>query len=157
MTNILLIVSFDIAGIIDALNAPVLWTDSNPDQAEQGKNRAIPAKFVHSVMEVKAKLWRPICARCFTKTPPIERDCTAFPNPILVLCRVYGIAYCSGLARRSPAPSSTRTMDKRVPRGHYYEMCNKYRNVGCYNRTQERRRAAWLDTKFPRPPISKGH
>ena len=40
--------------VFDALNAPVLWTDPNPDQAEQGKKRAIPARFVHSVMEVKA-------------------------------------------------------------------------------------------------------
>ena len=40
--------------IFDALNAPVLWTDENPDQAEQGKKRAIPAKYVHAVIEVKA-------------------------------------------------------------------------------------------------------
>lgn len=40
--------------IFDALNAPVLWTDVNPDQAEQGRKRAIPARYVHSVMEVKA-------------------------------------------------------------------------------------------------------
>jgi hypothetical protein len=40
--------------IYDALNAPVLWTESNPDQSEQGRRRAIPAKYVHSVLEIKA-------------------------------------------------------------------------------------------------------
>jgi hypothetical protein len=40
--------------IYDGLNAPVLWTEANPDQAEQGKKRAIPAKYVRSVLEVKA-------------------------------------------------------------------------------------------------------
>src|SRR5271167_4025439 len=40
--------------IFDAMNAPVLWTDVNPDQADQGKKRAIPARYVYSVIEVKA-------------------------------------------------------------------------------------------------------
>jgi uncharacterized protein DUF6602 len=40
--------------IFDAMNAPVLWTDANPDQADQGKKRAIPARYVYSVTEVKA-------------------------------------------------------------------------------------------------------
>jgi hypothetical protein len=40
--------------IFDAQNAPVLWTETNPDQSDQGKKRAIPARYVHSVIEVKA-------------------------------------------------------------------------------------------------------
>jgi len=40
--------------IFDALNAPVLWTDANPDLAEQGKRRAIPARYVYAVLEIKA-------------------------------------------------------------------------------------------------------
>ncbi len=39
--------------IFDAQNAPVLWTEHNPDQSDQGKKRAIPARYVHSVIEVK--------------------------------------------------------------------------------------------------------
>jgi hypothetical protein len=40
--------------IFDALNAPTLWTEGNPDHSEQGKRRAIPARYVHSVIEVKS-------------------------------------------------------------------------------------------------------
>jgi hypothetical protein len=42
--------------IYDALNAPVLWVSNNPDDSEQGRSRAIPAKYVHAVFEVKARL-----------------------------------------------------------------------------------------------------
>lgn len=40
--------------IFDALNAPVLWTEGNPDQSELGRRRAIPAKYVHAVLEIKS-------------------------------------------------------------------------------------------------------
>jgi hypothetical protein len=40
--------------IFDALNAPVLWTEGNPDQSELGRRRAIPAKYVHAILEVKS-------------------------------------------------------------------------------------------------------
>jgi hypothetical protein len=40
--------------IFDALNAPVLWTDDNPDQSQQGRKRALPARYVYSVIETKA-------------------------------------------------------------------------------------------------------
>lgn len=40
--------------IFDAQNAPVLWTETNTDRSDQGKKRAIPARYVHSVLEVKA-------------------------------------------------------------------------------------------------------
>jgi hypothetical protein len=46
---------FDVI-IYDALASPVLWIDGNRDDAEQGKRRAIPAKYVRSVFEVKATL-----------------------------------------------------------------------------------------------------
>jgi hypothetical protein len=41
--------------VFDALNAPVLWTEANPDQAELGRRRAIPAKYVHAVLEIKSR------------------------------------------------------------------------------------------------------
>ncbi len=42
--------------IYDVMNAPVLWGSNNPDESEQGRARAIPAKYVHAVFEVKAAL-----------------------------------------------------------------------------------------------------
>jgi len=46
---------FDVI-IYDALASPVLWIDGNRDSSDQGKKRAIPAKHVRSVFEVKASL-----------------------------------------------------------------------------------------------------
>lgn len=42
--------------IYDALNAPVLWTEGNQDDSVQGKYRAIPAKNVAAILEVKSRL-----------------------------------------------------------------------------------------------------
>jgi hypothetical protein len=38
------------------LESPVLWTEGNQDNSEQGKYRAIPAKYVIAVYEVKSRL-----------------------------------------------------------------------------------------------------
>jgi hypothetical protein len=46
---------FDVI-IYDAMASPVLWIDGNRDSSDQGKKRAIPAKHVRSVFEVKASL-----------------------------------------------------------------------------------------------------
>jgi hypothetical protein len=50
-----LIYHFDII-IFNQLDAPILWIEGNEDQNEQGKYRAIPAKHVISVYEVKSRL-----------------------------------------------------------------------------------------------------
>ncbi|ELV8648902.1 hypothetical protein QNE85_004242, partial [Vibrio fluvialis] len=42
--------------IYDALEAPILWTEGSYDNSEQGKYRAIPAKHVIAVYEVKSQL-----------------------------------------------------------------------------------------------------
>lgn len=42
--------------IYNQLESPILWTEGNFDQSEQGKYRAIPAKHVISVYEVKSRL-----------------------------------------------------------------------------------------------------
>lgn len=42
--------------IYNHLEAPVLWTEGNQDNSEQGKYRAIPAKYVVAVYEVKSRL-----------------------------------------------------------------------------------------------------
>jgi len=46
---------FDII-VYDRLEAPILWTEGNEDDSEQGKYRAIPAKHVAAVYEVKSRL-----------------------------------------------------------------------------------------------------
>lgn len=46
---------FDII-IYNRLDSPILWTESNQDNSEQGKFRAIPAKHVIAIYEVKSRL-----------------------------------------------------------------------------------------------------
>jgi hypothetical protein len=46
---------FDVI-IYDAVASPVLWIDGDRDSSDQGRRRAIPAKHVRSVFEVKASL-----------------------------------------------------------------------------------------------------
>lgn len=48
---------FDVV-IYNCLDAPVLWTEGNEDNSEQGKHRAIPAQHVVAVFEVKSRLSR---------------------------------------------------------------------------------------------------
>jgi len=42
--------------IYNQLDSPILWTEGNEDTSDQGKYRAIPAKHVIAVYEVKARL-----------------------------------------------------------------------------------------------------
>lgn len=42
--------------IYNRLEAPILWTQDNADQSEQGKYRAIPAKHIVALYEVKAQI-----------------------------------------------------------------------------------------------------
>ncbi len=46
---------FDVI-VYDKANSPVLWAETTLDKSEHGKRRAIPAKYVHSVFEVKSTL-----------------------------------------------------------------------------------------------------
>jgi hypothetical protein len=46
---------FDVI-IYDVLNAPILWIDGDYDTSDQGRKRAVPAKDVWAVLEVKASL-----------------------------------------------------------------------------------------------------
>lgn len=46
---------FDVI-IYDRLNSPVLWIDDSLDNSSQGNSLAIPAEYVHCVLEVKSKL-----------------------------------------------------------------------------------------------------
>ena len=46
---------FDVI-VYDKLNSPVLWVETTLDKSEHGKKRAIPAKYAHSVFEIKSTL-----------------------------------------------------------------------------------------------------
>lgn len=46
---------FDII-IYSILESPILWIESNDDQNERGKSRAIPARYINAVFEVKSTL-----------------------------------------------------------------------------------------------------
>jgi hypothetical protein len=62
---------FDII-IYNLLEAPVLWTEANYDQSEQGKFRAIPAKHVVAVYEVKARLTKKNVTEALAKLKQTE-------------------------------------------------------------------------------------
>jgi len=40
--------------IYNRLDSPVLWTEISPDHSMSGRIRAIPAEYVHGVLEVKS-------------------------------------------------------------------------------------------------------
>jgi hypothetical protein len=42
--------------IYDKINSPVLWVQEDADTSEQGKKRAIPAKYTCAILEVKSSL-----------------------------------------------------------------------------------------------------
>lgn len=66
--------------IFDALNAPILWVDDNPDQSQQGRKRAIPAKYVHCVLEVKASFGADPAREAFNKLRQINEIAAHLPS-----------------------------------------------------------------------------
>jgi len=53
--------------IYNKLDSPVLWTEISPDHSLSGSNRAIPAEFVHAVLEVKSTFNAKAVADTFKK------------------------------------------------------------------------------------------
>ena len=53
--------------IYNCLDSPVLWTEGNVDNSEQGKYRAIPAKYVIAVYEVKSRLTKGNVTKALSK------------------------------------------------------------------------------------------
>jgi len=70
---------FDII-IYNRLEAPILWTEGNEDDSEQGKYRAIPAKHVVSVYEVKSRLTKINVADSLAKLGQIGGFKDQFPS-----------------------------------------------------------------------------
>jgi hypothetical protein len=53
--------------IFNQLEAPILWTEGNSDQSEQGKFRAIPAKHVVAIYKVKSRFTKSNITQAFSK------------------------------------------------------------------------------------------
>ncbi|MEX5217411.1 MAG: hypothetical protein NW701_06250 [Nitrospira sp.] len=66
--------------IYDCLNAPVLWTEGNQDDSVQGKSRAIPAKNVAAILEVKSRLNRKSVQDMVNKLLEIDRFKDQLPD-----------------------------------------------------------------------------
>jgi hypothetical protein len=66
--------------VFDALNAPVLWTEVSLDQSELGKRRAIPARYIHAVLEVKSSFGRESAVDCLNKLRQLNAIANHFPN-----------------------------------------------------------------------------
>jgi hypothetical protein len=66
---------FDVI-VYDQLESPILWIEENPDQSKAGTVRAVPAEYVHGVLEVKVNLTRDALKEIATKlqqlTPYVE-------------------------------------------------------------------------------------
>ncbi|MEZ4453012.1 MAG: DUF6602 domain-containing protein [Nannocystaceae bacterium] len=62
--------------VYDALNAPVLWVEENPDKSMPGRSQAIPANHVLAVIEVKSGFTRRAILDALTKLSELK-ECRA--------------------------------------------------------------------------------
>lgn len=53
--------------IYNRMKSPILWTEISPDHSQSGSNRAIPAEYVHAVLEVKSTFNAKTIADAFIK------------------------------------------------------------------------------------------
>ncbi|PKM95582.1 MAG: hypothetical protein CVU84_01925 [Firmicutes bacterium HGW-Firmicutes-1] len=58
--------------IYNVLESPVLWSEGNIDDSEQGKYRAIPAKYVMAVYEVKSRLTKENATEALDKLDEVK-------------------------------------------------------------------------------------
>ena len=66
--------------IFDSLNAPILWVDDNPDQSQQGRKRAIPARYVYCLIEVKASFGPDPARDAFDKLRQLNEIAAHLPS-----------------------------------------------------------------------------
>jgi hypothetical protein len=71
---------FDVI-IYDALEAPILFMHENEDMSEQGRRRAIPARYVRAVYEVKATLTRKMARDAMEKLAHLTPFHQQFVDP----------------------------------------------------------------------------
>ena len=77
---------FDVL-IYDQINSPQLWSDGDYDQSEQGKIRAIPAKHVRAVFEIKASLTSETAREAIAKLSKLNNLVNHLPAGFLVRCQ----------------------------------------------------------------------
>ena len=70
---------FDVI-IYDSINSPVLWIDGDYDTSDQGRKRAMPAKHVRAVLEVKASLTRSTATEATLKLAQLNGFGKHLPN-----------------------------------------------------------------------------
>ncbi len=75
--------------IYNQLESPILWTESNNDQSYQGNYRAIPAKYVIALFEVKSQLTLQTAKEALQKLDEIkdfsEQLCSNFSSGIIFI------------------------------------------------------------------------
>lgn len=64
--------------IYDNIESPILWTEGNKDNSELGQYRAIPAKHVYAVYEVKSRITKKSTSEAISKLEQIN----AFSNQL---------------------------------------------------------------------------
>lgn len=65
--------------IYNKLESPILWVEGNLDDSESGKSRAIPAKYVVAIYEVKSTLDKKNATDSITKLKEINSFATHLP------------------------------------------------------------------------------
>lgn len=81
--------------IYDQLAAPVLWSDGDADTTDTGKYRAIPARYVHAVFEIKATLTRDHSVATIKKLSEIESIKAELPTNFFSAVIFFDLAYSS--------------------------------------------------------------
>ncbi len=66
--------------IYDKLNSPILWGEDDFDTSELGRKRAIPAKYVFSVLEVKATITKRSINEAMKKLSELNNLKSYFPS-----------------------------------------------------------------------------
>lgn len=79
ITNSYKLYHYDII-IFDSLNSPILWIDEDYDTSEQGKKRAVPAKYVYSVIEVKSTFTNKSTREAVQKLVELNTIASHFPS-----------------------------------------------------------------------------
>ncbi len=71
--------------IYDKINSPILWGQTDYDTTEQGKKRAIPAKYVYSIIEVKSSFNDKTIKDSLKKLSEINSIYSHFPENFISL------------------------------------------------------------------------
>lgn len=99
---------FDII-VYDQLNAPVLWGESTHDDSALGRRRAMPAPYVHAIIEAKASLTKRSIEDALRKLREVN-DFAEKGRPSFC-CGIVFAEVKRGLLRRSALIEEVRALD----------------------------------------------